>query len=115
MARLGSRADIVMSQAVVEAMVSAAEDGVPAILITGTREEDGNGAYYDLAAPSDGPVGMSLASHDGGTEPDGDVMAMFSESFKDGVLAVVDQYAGEFALYVVENGVPRKASAVLSE
>lgn len=115
MARLGSRADIVMSQAVVEAMVSAAEDGVPAIFITGTREEDANGAYYDLTEPSEKPVGMSVTSREGGTEPDGDVMAMFSESFKDGVLAVVDQYAGEFALYVIEDGVPRKASAVLSE
>lgn len=115
MARLGSRADIVMSQAVVEAIVSAAEDGVPAIFIGGTREEDGNGPYYDLTVPSERPVGMSVTSREGGTEPDDDVMAMFAESFREGVLAIVDQYAGEFALYVIEDGVPRKASAVLSE
>ena len=114
MGRLIAHADIVLDPLAVEAMISAAEDGESAVLVNGVRVDDGEGAYYEVSGRGD-PVGMSLTSAEGGTAPGDGALGMFRERFSEGVLVMVDPYAGEFALYIVDGDGVRQATAVMSE
>lgn len=115
MSGLRAGADIVMTPVAVEGIVSAAEDGLRSLWILGERVDDDSGTYYRVTGAGDARIGLAAVPEDGGTEPDGGILSIFSESFSDGVLMVVDPYAGEFALYVSEDGELRRASAVMSE
>ena len=115
MSGIRAGADVVMTSVAVETLVSAAEDGVGCAWILGRVENDGSGRYYVMDGRGDFRIGMSAVCEEGGTDPDDGILGMFGESFRDGVLMVVDPYAGEFALYVSENGDVRKAVAVMSE
>lgn len=114
MVRLRAGADIVLTSVAVEAIVSAVEDGGTAG-IRGRRMDDGDGAYYVLGGSDGDLIGLAASEAEGGTEPGDDLVRSFTEGFGDGVLAVVDPYADEFALYVSEGGVLRRATAVMSE
>ena len=102
MGRLAKGADVILCPAAVEAILCAAEDGSMSEPILGMT---GSGTR----------IGMSVVMEDGGTEPDEGLVASFMESFPYGVLVVVDPYAGEFSLFVSEDGALRRASAVMSE
>ena len=115
MSGIRAGADVVMTSVAVETLVSAAEDGVGCAWILGRVENDGSGRYYVMDGRGDVRIGISAICEEGGTEPDDGILRMFGESFRDGVLMVVDPYAGEFALYVSENGDVRRAVAVMSE
>lgn len=115
MSGLRAGADIVMTPVAVEGIVSAAEDGLRSLWILGERVDDDSGTYYRVTGAGDARIGLAAVPEDGGTEPDDGILSIFSESFSDGVLMVVDLYAGEFALYVSEDGELRHASAVMSE
>lgn len=99
----------------VEAMISAFEDGAASIGIEGVRGSDASGIYYRVVGVGDEVIGLAVELQGGGTVPDEAVGASFVRSFPEGVLVVIDHYAGEFAFYVSENGKVRRASAVLSE
>lgn len=114
MGRLVAHADIVLDPLAVEAMISAAEDGESAVLVNGVRVDDEEGAYYEVSGRGD-PVGMSVTSAEGGTAPGDGALEMFRERFSEGVLVMVDPYAGEFALYIVDGDGVRQATAVMSE
>lgn len=115
MTRLGSGADIVLRPQAVEAMISVLEDGAFRVGLDGVRGSDRLGIYYEIYGIGDGTIGMAVEMPEGGTSPDDGLASEFGTAFPDGVLAVVDHYAGEFAFYVSEGGVLRGASAVLSE
>ena len=112
---LRAGADVIMDPVAVEGMISAAEDGARVVWITGERLSDDAGRFYRITGRGDTRVGMSVVCEDGGTTPEEDVISEFGRSFTDGVLVVVDPYAGEFAVYVYEGGAVRKAAAVMSE
>ncbi len=112
MARLVSSADIVLSPAAVETAVSLAEDGETSTIM-GRAVEDASGRYYEMTGTGD-PIGMSFPS-EGGTHPDEDMLESFRGGFREGILMVIDRYAGEFALYIVTADGFRAASALMSE
>ena len=114
MGRLAKGADIILSPTAVEAIICAAEDGSVSEPILGRAASDESGRYYELTG-SGMRIGISAVMEDGGTDPDEGLVASFTESFRYGVLAVVDPNAGEFSLFVSEDGVLRRASAVMSE
>ena len=114
MGRLESRADVVLDPLAVEAMLFAVEDGLRSVLLNGRRVSDDAGDYFEITGDGD-PVGVAVVCECGGTEPDEAVEKPFLESFPEGVLSVVDPYAGEFALYVSEGGILRSATAVIRE
>lgn len=114
MGRLAKGADVILCPAAVEAILCAAEDGSMSEPILGRAASDDAGRFYELTG-SGTRVGMSVVMEDGGTEPDEGLVASFTESFPYGALVVVDPYAGEFSLFVSEDGALRRASAVMSE
>lgn len=105
---------MVLGPTAVEGMIDAAEDGVGVLRILGRAVDDDSGRYYEISGIGD-PIGMSVVCEGGGTDPDDGTVATFIGSFRDGVLAVIDPYAGEFSLFVSEDGVLRKASAIIRE
>lgn len=113
MGRMGVRADVVMTAAAVESVLAAADEGRGSPLL-GVVGSDDEGLFYNIRGTGD-PIGESMLCPEGGTAPDQQMAAVFSERFPDGILMVVDPYAGEFALYVAESGSLRSASAVVSE
>lgn len=114
MTRLGAGADIVVTATAMEDMISAAEDGRCPIGLMGARREDGSGMYYEVVGAGERDVGMSAVNPGGGTEPDPATLDLFRRTVGRGVLVMVDPYAGEMAMYIVDDGL-RKARAVVSE
>ena len=106
--------EVSRNAAAVEDIIYAGEEGAASEPILGRVASDENGRFYELSG-SGMRIGISAVMEDGGTDPDEALVASFTESFPDGVLAVVDPYAGEFSLFVSEGGVLRRASAVMSE
>lgn len=113
MGRMGSGADVVMTPVAVEFVLAAADDD-SGVRLTGSVESDANGTFYNISGRGN-VIGVSAVLREGGTTPDDDVLRSFTKAFPDGVLIVVDPYAGEFAVYVSESGSVRAASAVMSE
>ena len=120
--RMASKAEVVMTMPAVEDAIDIAEEAdlhgsSILIYLIGRVMSDCNGAFIAVEGASvepDGAVGMCVSSPEGGVEPDDSQKAEFIRMFPQGVLMVVDPCAGEFSLYVVENGDVRRASALLS-
>ena len=115
MDRLNSGADVVLNPLAVEALISAAEDGVANIGLTGSKRIDGRGPFYEVTGTGAPEVGASVMIEEGGTEPGDRVLSEFRSSFSEGVLIVLDPYGGEFAVYVVDQDSVEVAKAVMSE
>ena len=79
---------------------------------------DDNGTFYEITGllPSvDGAIGMAVTSEDESIEPvDGDVSAI-RERMGEGVLIVVDPYACQFTINIVDGECVRRADAVMLE
>lgn len=120
--RMASKAEVVISVSAVEdaiRLVEEAESQDHSIMIYLIGEEslDSNGRYLSVTGASSdgaGAVGVCVLSTEGGTEPDESQIHLSSSLFPEGVLMVVDPYAGEFSLSMVDERGIRRASALLS-
>lgn len=115
MQRLGSNADVVLTQMAMEAIIRSAEAGAAIVGLEGTVVDDARGQYRTVTGVGEMQVGASMVSPDGGTSPDEGMLSRFRDSMGSGVMIVIDPYAGEFAFYLVEQEGERPARAVMSD
>lgn len=101
-------ADAIVSRAVMEAVMDAAEDGEPMVL-HGTVSE----RLFRVHGCGDIAVGIAVPSE--GTSPDDGAVSALRGSLGSGLLMVVDPYAGELAMYIVDDDGCRPARALVSE
>ena len=109
--RLGTHADILLSESILggilESMDSMLIDSKQAgMLLGGTIETDEGGEYTlitDIRCES--PIGICVASSEGGTEPSEDDLRLFRKKMQKGVLMKVDVYAHQFSFYKVDDAV----------
>ena len=121
--RCGTSADVIMHGKAVEDILAIADssmsDGIRVgVYIGGKVSSDDNGTFYEITGllPSvDGAIGMAVTSEDESIEPvDGDVSAI-RERMGEGVLIVVDPYACQFTINIVDGECVRRADAVMLE
>lgn len=106
--RLGAGADIVMSESILSSIISAMENLLLEepkvhVLLGGRKEEDTKGEYlYIFGIVDVDPIGMSVASSEGGIVPDDDDLALFREKVGEGMLMKVDVFAKQLSFYKVK-------------
>lgn len=107
MGRLGTRADILMTEAFLGKMVDVMESmlldaPVAGIVLSGERIIDENGDYVEVTSVSEeGPVGVCIGSQEGGTELSDNDLAVFKKTMADGILIKVDVYAHQISSYKI--------------
>jgi hypothetical protein len=105
--RLGTNADILISESVLgrllETMDSMLLDTDQAgVLIGGDPMEDSNGRYFAVRGiTEESPIGICVASSEGGTEPSETDLMLFKKHLADGILMKVDVFAHQFSFYKV--------------
>ena len=105
--RLGTNADILISESVLgrllETMDSMLLDTDQAgVLIGGDPMEDATGRYFTVRGiTEDSPIGICVASSEGGTEPSETDLMLFKKHLADGILMKVDVFAHQFSFYKV--------------
>ena len=109
--RLGTNADILISEAVLgrllETMDSMLLDTDQAgVLLGGDLMDDENGRYFVVRnITEDSPIGVCVASSEGGTEPTETDLLLFKKHLADGILMKVDVFAHQFSFYKVSDTV----------
>ena len=109
--RLGTRADILISESVLGKILETVDSMLieadrVGILLGGEILEDENGCYYFVKSVTDnGPIGICVASSEGGTEPTEEELALFKDHMKDGVMMKADVYAHQFSFYKIRDTV----------
>ncbi|MBR6911258.1 MAG: hypothetical protein IKN41_05305 [Candidatus Methanomethylophilaceae archaeon] len=72
------------------------------ILLGGEILEDENGCYYFVKSVTDnGPIGICVASSEGGTEPTDEDLALFKNNMEEGIMMKADVYAHQFSFYKI--------------
>jgi len=121
--RLGSKADAVMDPRVVEAAAlygedEAAEGRDAETYLTGAVCEDSKGVFLSIEGVSLSPedaIGMCVSYEDGGLEILDESREKFLSMFPEGILAVIDVYAHQVAMFRSENGEIVPASVLMNE
>lgn len=121
--RCRTSADVIMHGKAVEDILAIADSSMSddirvGVYLGGKVSSDDNGTFYEITGllPSvDGAIGMAVTSEDESIEPvDGDVLAI-RERMGEGVLIVVDPYACQFTINIVDGECVRRADAVMLE
>ncbi len=110
--RMGTRADVLFAPGAMAAILDSAEKGASGGL-AGTVETDEKGTYRVVTGTGGCDVGMYFPTE--GTEATEAMVKEFRERAGNGVMVVIDPEIGELAVYLVENGECRMASALMSE
>ena len=119
--RRGTSADVIIHVRAIEAVLSVADSSTSddlrvGVYLDGTVSSDDGGRFYEVTGllPSvDGAVGMAVTSEDEVIEPsDGDVSVLRAD-IREGVLIVVDPYACQFSISIVDDEGVRRADAVI--
>jgi len=109
--RLGTNADILISESVLgrilETMDSMLlETDQAGVLLGGDLMDDGNGRYCIVRNITEGsPIGVCVASSEGGTEPSDSDLMLFKKHLNDGILMKVDVFAHQFSFYKISDTV----------
>jgi len=109
--RLGTKADILISESVLgkllETMDSMLMDTDHAgVLIGGEICEDDNGRYNVIKGiVTEGPIGICVASAEGGTEPSDTDTALFKKYLSEGILMKADVFAHQFSFYKISDSI----------
>jgi hypothetical protein len=105
--RLGTHADILLTESVLGAIIESMdsmllESNQAGILLGGRVEDDPNGRYTVITdILGNPPVGVCVASSEGGTEPSAEDLAVFKKNIDRGILMKVDVFAHQFSFYKV--------------
>ena len=122
--RMGMSVDAVIPSSLLSKALDFITDGAvqgirAGICMDGIVELDGNGEYIVVLELSDepiDPVGMFIASDEGGVEPSVDDLMLFHDEVGDhGILVVSDPFACEFAVHWVDGDAVRRAEILLTE
>jgi len=103
--RLGTRADVLLSESVLSKIADTAESMLlekpsAGMILSGDISTDANGRFVHIIGISDSdPVALCVASEDGGTEPSDNDLILFKKFFQNGILMKIDVYAHEFSFY----------------
>ncbi len=72
------------------------------LFLGGDVLEDDNGYYFFVNRVTDsGPIGICVASSEGGTEPTDEELALFKSRIKEGIMMKADVYAHQFSFYKI--------------
>lgn len=121
--RYGTSADVLIHGRAIEMVLDAADSSMSddvrvGVYLGGRTSSDDSGGFYEvmgLLPSAEGAVGMAVTSADEVIEPsDGDVSS-FRQAVGEGVLIIVDPYAGQFTVNVVSGDGVRRANAVILE
>lgn len=115
MDRLGTSADIIVTQLAMEQIISSAEDEARSVPLKGNVGEDASGRFYELSGIGGQNVGFIATSEEGGTSANPEVVESIRGSMSEGILIMVDPYAGELVFYLVDGEEVKSASVVMSE
>jgi len=118
--RLGTRSDIVMTESVLGKLLETMdsmllESPLAGVMLSGNVHEDDNGAFTEIIGMSEeSPVGLCVASSEGGTEPTDSDIILFKRNLECGILMKADVYAHQFSFYKVGDSV-EDATVLFSE
>ena len=120
--RLGTRAEVVLHGGALDSILSAADAAVledirVGVYLAGEVGQDVNGNFFEIKGVIGGPdgaVGIAVTSSEEGTYATPEDVSSITSSFGCGVLIVIDPYACEFAVYIVDDGDCRRADAVVT-
>ena len=118
--RLGIRADIILNEAVLGRILETMDSMLiekqqAGIVLSGSTQSDDGGDYTLITAiGEDSPVGICVASSEGGTEPTDEELGLFKSILSEGILMKVDVYAHQFSFYAVGDTV-EDATVLFSE
>jgi len=109
--RLGTRADIIISESVLGKLLETMDSMLietdrAGVLLGGDTLMDGNGRYYFVKGIVEtGPIGICVASSEGGTEPTEEDLILFKKNMSEGMMMKADIYAHQFSFYKVSDTV----------
>ncbi len=118
--RLGTSADILITESVLGKVLETIDSmlldsPLAGVGLDGEEVTDGQGTYYRIDGISDiAPIGLSLGSSEGGTEPTDDDLRTFKKLMDRGILMKVDVFAHQFSFYFVDDEV-RDATVLFVE
>ncbi len=118
--RLGTRADILLSESVLDRAIDIMQSMLldtdkAGIRLSGEVIQDSNGDYTKLTGIDSGVcVGICIASSEGGTDIMDEDIGMFRSFLEKGILMKVDVFANQFQFYKVDKGL-RIATALFVE
>ena len=109
--RLGTCADILISESVLGKILEAVDSMLieadrAGVLLGGEALEDDHGYYFFVnSVTNDGPIGICVASSEGGTEPTDEDLALFKGKMSKGIMMKADVYAHQFSFYKISETV----------
>lgn len=109
--RLGTRADILISESVLGKILEAVDSMLidadrAGVLLGGQVLEDDYGCYFFVNSVTDNdPIGICVASSEGGTEPTDEDLALFKGHISEGIMMKADVYAHQFSFYKIHETV----------
>jgi hypothetical protein len=118
--RLGTSADILITESMLGKVLETIdsmllESPLAGIGLDGEVVTDDQGSYYRIDGITDvAPIGLSIGSSEGGTEPTDDDLRTFKKMLDRGILLKVDIYAHQFSFYLVDEEV-RDATVLFME
>ena len=111
--RLGTSAEAVFVSNAMSDIVDAAEASSASGGLTGCWKDDGNGRFVLVSGVGSPEVGMYFPSE--GTHPSVQMADAVRSALGEGLLVVVDPYAGELAIYMAGAEGVRSVTALMSE
>ncbi len=111
--RMGTRAEVLFGANAMTSIAEAAERSQAHGGLRGGWDSDANGRFARVEGAGVPEVGMYFPSE--GTEPSDSMCDLLRSTIGEGILVVIDPYAGELAVYIVDGDGCRTASALVSE
>ena len=111
--RMGTKAEVLFGANAMTSIAEAAERSQAHGGLRGGWDSDANGRFARVEGAGVSEVGMYFSSE--GTEPTDAMCDTLRSTIGEGVLVVIDPYAGELAVYLIDGDGCRSASALVSE
>ena len=111
--RMGTKAEVLFGANAMVSIAEAAERSQAHGGLRGGWDTDANGSFARVEGAGVPEVGMYFPSE--GTEPSDAMCDILRSAIGEGVMVVIDPYAGELAVYIVDDDGCRTASALVSE
>jgi len=118
--RLGTDADIILSESILSRILDVMdsmliEKDQAGIVLSGNILTDQNGPYAVISSiGEDSPIGICVASSEGGTEPTDGELALFKSRLSEGIMMKVDVFVHQFSFYKIGETV-EDATVLFSE